>query len=192
MAAALHAFRSDPLSACSPEWQTTLKDYGDFHANGVRALAARDPAAPQVLVYLCVENQKHARLADDCAGYADRIVSVAHLFIVALRLRMLFFVSWNHLSDVAASPYFDWTWNHTLATWQGRSESHHYLGGCAGLRCPLADSVSNLTARFSSHVNTVLLSRGASSLGRQQIYAGFTRTRGLTTTAPPGVCCALF
>lgn len=95
-----------PLSDCDPRWQSYIEDYGRFHREGVEKLKRRDKDAPRVIVYECFETPDRSELvSQDCGGFADRLVGMNHLFLVALLHRYLFFAQWQEREKVRRAAY---------------------------------------------------------------------------------------
>jgi hypothetical protein len=93
----------NPMEDCDPRWAAYLAEYGEFHRKGVEALRRRDPNAPRVVIFECFETPDSSHLvSQDCGGFADRLVGMTHIFMVALLHRYIFFAQWQERERVRA------------------------------------------------------------------------------------------
>ena len=100
-----------------------MKAYGEFHAAGMKLMRERSPAAPKVILYECVETPDDSVLvSQDCGGLADRMAGFTHIFLFAVLHNFLFFMDWPNHASVFHSPFFDMTYNKSLAVYPVRME----------------------------------------------------------------------
>jgi hypothetical protein len=61
---------------------------------------------PQIVVYRCWELPDHILgLSTDCGGFADRLVGMSHVFLLALYFRWIMFADWQGQPAVFNSPF---------------------------------------------------------------------------------------
>ena len=160
---ALQALLDDPLADCTADWRATMSAYGDFHRAGVAALRRRDAVVPRVVVFSCYETPDDSVLvSEDCGGFADRLVGMTHVFLVALLNRFIFFAQWQEAQHVFSSPFMpDYIYNQSLVEYGERTKVYESFIGCperTGQPCPVGHP--NITSMLSGDVNYVRVNRG--------------------------------